>query len=84
MSWRITANSKDQDGEKTWQVLCANGKWLGRERGGRDLSLLCFGQTATSIFSHPSLAQQDKERGEAFLHQLDTAAGDGQVYGVSR
>lgn len=47
------------------------------ERGDRDLSLLYFGQTATSIFSHPSLAQQDKEQGEALLHQLDTCAGDG-------
>lgn len=47
------------------------------ERGDRDLSLLYFGQTATSIFSHPSLAQQDKEQGEALLHQLDTSAGDG-------
>lgn len=42
-------------------LLCANGEWLCRERGDRDLSLLCFGQPATSIFC-PSPAQQDRER----------------------
>lgn len=76
-AWRITATNKDQDGEKTFQDLCANGNWPCRERGDRESSPLSMGQAATSfIFFHTSLAEQDKEGWAVLLHQLETLVGD--------
>lgn len=76
-AWRTTATSKQQDGEKTFQILCANGRQPCRERGDRESSPLSMGQAAAYfIFFHPCLVEQDKEGREALLHQLETPVGD--------